>query len=198
MITLRCSFCRNLFEVESSMIGTELTCQTCSRKQLVDLESLARFELPSRVVVRVVETDGASWRGKPVVVILHRVARLPPMMTDSSGRLEVGRENFLQAEADAQSEDIMGRKGDSEFVRHIYALVPSKRTGADLAVRRGGSGWPLSKSESSLYGNMNALLHAYAPENAENVKDASGFLDLESGQEEIFVRVSRQGDGRTG
>ena len=198
MITLRCQFCSRLFEVDSSMIGTELKCQGCLRTLSIDLNLLARFEVPSHVVVRIVEADGRPWKGKPVVVLLQRWARLPPMKTDASGRLEVDGKDFAEAVLEAQSENIMGAKGDPRLVRYIYAHVLSRTTGMNMALRRRGSGWRISKFESRFYGDIEALLDAFSPADAEDVQDANGFLDLASGQEEVVVRVSKQGDERTG
>ncbi len=57
MPTCRCPYCKNLFNARSSQFGGQTQCSTCGKELTVDIDLLARFNLPESIEVRLISEN---------------------------------------------------------------------------------------------------------------------------------------------
>lgn len=179
MAACRCPSCSRLIELRASDFGEESGCPHCQRVHAWDVEHLARFELAERFRIRVVESDGAAWRGPALPLFLSHWAELPPLWTSTSGLLIVARETIEFAYQVESELYMMDRRGDPTHVRFVEVRAFSREDADDRAQRRRGSGWPMSRLESRYFESMDALIAAYRLPLGLEIKTSLTRIDLE-------------------
>ncbi|OGR26724.1 MAG: hypothetical protein A2139_04400 [Desulfobacca sp. RBG_16_60_12] len=188
MPDIRCPNCRTLTKVVSSAFGVPFECSSCGQQFVLDTLHLARYRLPSLIEVLLVDSDGAPFQRAGIPLFIEHGYPLPPIGSDSMGRVRVDREIFLQAHKDHAEAGLMDHPGDFAIGRHIRIRVPNADEAKAAAVSRYRSGWPIQPLEQKLYGDMATLLAAYEP--SEDVGPADALIDLAAEQEIVRFRLT--------
>jgi hypothetical protein len=136
MATCRCPKCGYVFTAKSSDFGQRFDCPSCRHSAELEVDHVARFDLPERIHIEIQEEDGSQWAGPPMPVLLRRGYWLPPLRTDENGRLDVTREMIERAEQDEVSTGLMDHRGNYAMVPQMEMHVPSMAEGLTMAAER--------------------------------------------------------------
>lgn len=183
----RCPNCKTYFLAPSSIFGFQYKCETCKSEFKLDIIHLARFQLPYKIRIQLRNSDGSSFTKFSVPVMIQYGFSLPPLLSDSLGRLLITREMFDKAQADEISTGLMDHKGDYSLVRYINISIPSINDAKKLSEQRANSGWPILSFEQELYGDMSNLLASYIPE--EDIEPVSTKIDLSKENDAVELEI---------
>ena len=172
----QCPNCRSYFKASSYEFGLQRQCEICGFEFKLDIDHLARYNLPSLIRIQLVSVDGAPFTKFSVPVLIQYGYSLPPIQSNLTGQLLVTREMFSKAHEDHISTGTMDHKGDYSLKRYIEIYVPSRNDAITISKQRDNSGWPILSFEQELYSDMPSLLAAYIPK--EEIEPVSTKIDL--------------------
>src|SRR5687767_14303487 len=102
-----CPSCKTFFSVSSSEFGEKYRCNSCGTDFVLDVIHLARYQLPDIIQIQLQNIDGTPFTRFPIPVMVDYGYKLPPLQSDSLGRVLIKREMFSKAQRDEVSTGIM-------------------------------------------------------------------------------------------
>ena len=171
-----CPICKTSFAAPSAAFGKLYRCDSCGSEYMLDVEHLARYELPTAIHIQFRDRQGEPFTKFPFSVIIDYGYRLPPLRPNGQGQLLITKKMFLGAERDEILTGIMDHKGDYALSRFIRIRVPGLREALELSKARSSSPWPILDFEKELWGDMPSLIAAYIP--SQDVVPMESTVDL--------------------
>jgi hypothetical protein len=145
---------------------------------------LPHYVLPETLRIELQDKEGKFFTRFPVAVMVRYGYQLPPLLSDSSGKILVTREMLLKVERDEISSDIMGKQ-DYSTNRYMFVEILSQKDASVLSKKRMNSGWPIQDFEKELYGDMRALLAAFNQK--EDIRPVKEVVDLSLNQNQLEI-----------
>lgn len=128
-----CPNCQTLFKASSSVFGEKYRCANCGFEFNLDVVNLARFQLPKIIHIRLLNSEGTAFTKFSVPIMIEYGYHLPPLRSDSFGKVTVTQEMFLKAQQDEISSGIMDHKGDYSLNRFARIKVLGRSEASKLA-----------------------------------------------------------------
>ncbi len=182
-----CPNCKNLFTVTSSAFGQPYRCNVCGSQYKLDVDHLARFELPSAIQIQFQDYHGEPFTKFPLSLIIEYGYRLPPLQSNEKEQVLVTKLMFLKAQRDEILSGIMDHKGDYALNRFIRIRVPARREALEMSEARARSPWPILDFERELYGDMQSLRAAYLP--GQEVIPLEATIDLAQRSDAVSLEL---------
>ncbi len=149
---------------------------------------MARFSLPARLKIQLLDSDGTPFTRFPVPVIVSYGYLFPPLLSDTLGQIVITKEMFAKAESDTRNADLMGtRWNEYSLARFVRVRILDRDQGLKMAQARSSSRWPISAYEKELYHTLPALLAAYVPQ--AEISGEEVLADLEPPRDDLDIHM---------
>lgn len=178
---IRCPKCGEINEAKSSDFGNIFSCQQCKNNFSLDIDLLARFDLPDKIEIVI----RGPQKINDITVIVEYGYQFPPLKTNAEGKIIIWKEMFCKAQADDQRE-----KAEYDLCRFISINIFTKNKLKKIADNRKNSGWPILSFEKELYDNIDNLMNAYTLNNNFQNVDHYFKIDLEQNKKEIDLAIT--------